>query len=98
MLHCVTISSNKIAIDADIHKNNFGSRTTTLVISNEEMNNTKKVKFLEEPGLLRKGVYGTIESKAKEEIGGFLGMLLGTFGTSLLGNVFCQKSRKTCNY
>ena len=34
-----------------------------------------------------KGVTRTIENEAKEQKGGFLSMLLGTLGTSLLGNL-----------
>ena len=38
-------------IDAAIHKKMFGSRTTTLIISDEEMNDIMKiVKSLEESG------------------------------------------------
>ena len=52
--------------------------TTTLVISNEEKNNIMKiVEWLEESGLLIKGVGQTIKNKAKEQKGGFLRMLLG---------------------
>ena len=46
-----------LATDAVICKKMFGSGTTTLIISNEEINNiTKIVKSLEESGLLIKGV------------------------------------------
>ena len=52
------------------------------------MNNIKKiVKSLEESGLLIKGVNKAIKNEAKEQKGGFLGMLLGTLGASLLGNL-----------
>ena len=41
------------ATDTSIHKKNFGSGFTTLIISNEEMNDIMKmVKSLEESGLL----------------------------------------------
>ena len=62
--------------DAKIHKKMFGSgrpsdlgpRTTTLIISNEEMNNiTKIVESLEESGLLIKGVSRTIKNEAKNK-------------------------------
>ena len=80
------------ATDAAIHKKLFGSGVTTLVISNEEMNNTMKmVKLLEESGLLIKGISKTIKNKAKEQKGGFLGMLLGTLEASLLGNLLTGK-------
>ena len=44
----------------------------------------KIVKNFEELGLLIKGVSGTIENEAKEQKGGFLDMLIGTLGASLL--------------
>ena len=37
-------------------------------------------------GLLIKGVSETIQNEAKKQERGFLGMLLGTIGASLLGN------------
>ena len=49
------------------------------------------VKLLEEFGLLTKGVSQTIKNEAKEQIGGFLGMLLGTLGASFLGNLLTVK-------
>ena len=51
----------------------------------------KIVKSLEEPGLLIKGARETIENEAKERKGGFLGMLFGTLGTILLGNLLPGK-------
>ena len=70
----------------------FKSGTTTLVISNEEMNDIMKiVKSLEESGLLIKGVSETIKNEAKEQTGGFIIMLLGTLGASLLGNLLTGK-------
>ena len=47
----------------------------------------KKIKSLEESGLLIKGISETIKNEAKEQKGGFLGMLLGTLGASLLDNL-----------
>ena len=43
----------------------------------------KIVKSLEDSGLLLKGVDETVQNEAKEQKGGFLSMLLGTFGASL---------------
>ena len=58
------------------------------MFSNDEMNDiTKIVKSLEDSGVLLKGVSETIQHEAKEQRGGFLPMLLGTLGTSLLGNL-----------
>ena len=66
----------------------FGSDMTTLIISNEEMNDIMKItKSLEESWLLIKGVSETIKNEAKEQKGGFLGILLGTLGASLLENL-----------
>ena len=66
----------------------FRSFITTQIISNEERNDAiRRVKCLEESGLLIKGV------EAKEQNGGFLGMLLGTVGASLLGNLLTGKDK-----
>ena len=51
----------------------------------------KIVKSLEDSGLLLKGVSETIKKEAKEQKGGFLSMLLGKFGASLLGNMLAGK-------
>ena len=65
-----------------------GSDTTTLIISNEEMNDIMKItKSLEESWLLIKGVSETIKNEAKEQKGRFLRILLGTLGASLLENL-----------
>ena len=66
----------------------LGSGKTTLIISNDEMNDIIKiVKSLEDSGILLKGVSETIQHEVKEQRGGFLPMLLGTSGASLLGNL-----------
>ena len=76
------------ATDAAIHKKMFGSSTITLIISNEEMNDIMKTfKYLEESGLLIK----ILQNQAKEPKGGFLSMLLGTLGASLLVNLLTGK-------
>ena len=41
--------------------------------------------------LKNKAVSETIQNKAKEQTGGFLSMLLGTLGASLLGNILARK-------
>ena len=74
------------AADAGIHGKILGSGTTILIISTDEMEDIMKiVKYLEDSGLLLKGVSETIQNEAKEQKGGFLSMLLGIFGASLLG-------------
>ena len=45
------------------------------------------VKHFEESGLLNKVVSKTIQNEAKEEKVGFIDMLLGTEGASLLGKM-----------
>ena len=47
----------------------------------------KIIEALENSGILLKGVTKTIENETKEQRGGFLSMLLGTLGASLLGNL-----------
>ena len=54
-------------------------------------NTIKLVKSLEDSGLLLKGVSETVQNEAKEQKGGFLSMLLGTLGVSLLGNILIGK-------
>ena len=51
----------------------------------------KIVQALEDSNILLKGVTKTIKNEIKEQKGGFLSMLLGTLGTSLLGNVLTGK-------
>ena len=74
----------------------MGSGATTLTISNEEMNFTRKIiQALEDSNILLKGVTKTIKNKTKEQKTGFLSMLLGTLGmllgASLLGNLLAGK-------
>ena len=75
------------AIDGSIQKKN-DSGTTKLITENEDMNDIMKIiEALENSGILLKGVSKTIENETKEQKGGFLSMLLGTLGASLLGNL-----------
>ena len=65
------------AIDAGVQKKVYGSGTTTLVISSEEMNEIMKiVQALEDSNILMKGVTETIKNETIEQKGGFLSMLL----------------------
>ena len=75
--------------DVGMQKKTLGSgNMTTLIISNDEIEGIIKiVKSLEDSGLLLKGVTETVQNEAKEQKGGFLSMLLGTLGASLLGNL-----------
>ena len=54
----------------------------------------KIVKSFENSGVLLKGVSETIQNEAKEQRGGFLNMLLGTLGASLLGDMLFGKKGK----
>ena len=75
------------AIDGSIQKKIHGSGVK-LIIEQEDMNDIMKIiKALENSGILLKGVTKTIENETKEQKGGFLSMLLGTLGASLLGNL-----------
>ena len=49
------------------------------------------VKSLKDSGLFEDLVSETIQNEAKEQKGGFLSMLLGTLGASLLGNILTGK-------
>ena len=51
----------------------------------------KIVQSLEDSNILLKGITKTIENETKEQKGGFLDMLLGTLGASLLGNLLSGK-------
>ena len=85
------LSAAMSAIDGSIKKKMLGSGTTTLIISNDEMDGILKiVKSLENSGVLLKGVSETIQHEAKEQRRGFLSMLLGTLGASLLGDILSK--------
>ena len=51
----------------------------------------KSVQALEDSNMLLKGVTKTIENETKEQKEGFLSMLLGPLGASLLGNLLPAK-------
>ena len=51
----------------------------------------KIVQYLEDSELLLKGATEKIQNKTKEKKGGFLSMLLGTLGASLVGNMLAGK-------
>ena len=85
------ISAALSAIDGSIKKKMLGSRTATLIISNDEMDDILKiVQSLEDSNVLLKGVSETIQHEAKEQRGGFLSMLIGTLGASLLGDILSK--------
>ena len=68
--------------------------TTTLVISNDEINDIIKIeKSLEGSGLLSKVVTEMVQNEVKEQKEGFISMLLGTLGASLLGNLLTDRGK-----
>ena len=85
------------AADAGTHnkkkkRNKLGSGTTTLIISNEEMNDIMKIiQALKYSNVLLKGVTKTIKNETKEQKGTFLSLSLGTLGASLLGKLLSGK-------
>ena len=75
-------------VDAGNQRKIHGSGITTLIISNEEMNDIMQIaQALQDSNTLLKGITKTIENETKEREGRFLGMLLGTLRASLLGNM-----------
>ena len=79
------------AIDSGIQKKIRGDGIK-LIIEQEDMNDIIKIiEALENSGILLTGVTKTIENETKEQRGGFLSMLLGTLGASLLGNLLSGK-------
>ena len=80
-------------IDGSIQKRIHGSGATKgagvkLIIEQENMNDIMKIiKALENSGILLKGVWKAIKNEIKEQKGGFLSILLGILGASLLGNL-----------
>ena len=68
-----------------------GNNTTLIISSNEREDLIKIVKSLEDSGLLLKGVTEWVQNEIKNQKGGFLSMLLGTLGASLLGNLLTGK-------
>ena len=81
------------AVDGSIQKKIHGSGATKgagfkLIIEQEDMNGIMKIiEALENSGILLKGISKTIENETKEQKGRFLGILLGTLGAILLGNL-----------
>ena len=55
------------------------------------MKDIKIVKSLEDSDILMAVVGKTIQNEAQEEKGGFLSMLVGTLGASILGNILAGR-------
>ena len=68
----LVITAAASAIDAGIQKKIHDSGITTLIISNEEMNDIMKiVQALQDSNILLKGVTKTIKNETREQRGGF---------------------------
>ena len=85
--------AKSVLIPLGLHKKILGSghnhpSSTTLIISNDEMEDIIKiVKSIEDSDLLLKEGTETVRNEVKEQKARFLSMLLGTLGASLLGNI-----------
>ena len=72
----------------EVYEKKIHGSGVKLTIEEEDINDIIKIiETLENSGTLLKGVSKTIENETKEQRGGFLSMLLGTLGASLLGNL-----------
>ena len=99
ILASLGITAAALAIDSRIQKKRHGSGTATLIISNKEMNYIMKiVQVLEDSNILLNGVSKRIKNETKEQKRGFLSMLLGTLGASLLGNLLTGKGIVRAGY
>ena len=91
----LAIAAAASAIDVGIQKKMHVSGTTTLIISNKEMNGIMQiVQALEDSNVLLKGVTKKIENETKEQKGGFLGMLLATSGKGIFRAGYENKEGK----
>ena len=58
----------------------------------------KTVQALQDSNIPLKGLTKTMKNETKEQTGGFLGILLGTSGASLLGNLLAWKGMLRTGY
>ena len=90
-LDMLGLTAAALATDAATNKKILGSGNHTLIISNDDMQDLLKiVKSLEDSGILLNGITETEKKEVKEQKGGFLSMLLGTLGASLLGDLLTK--------
>ena len=83
----LSLTAAMSAIDGGMEKKIHGSGVK-LIIEQEDMKDIMKIiKALENSDILLKGVSKTIENETREQRRGFLSILLGTLGASLLGNL-----------
>ena len=86
------ITAAASAIDSGIQKKIHGFGATTLIISNEKMNDIMKiVQALEDSNILLKGVTKAVKNETREQRGGFLETLVGTLGSILLRDLLSGK-------
>ena len=86
------LTASASAADAGIHKKVLRLGNTTLIISNNEIEDIIEiVKSLKDSDLLLEGVTETVQNEVKEQKVGFLSMLLGILGANLLGNLLTGK-------
>ena len=95
-LKCVLIplglTAAASAADVRMHKKILGSGNTTLIISNNEIEDIIKiVKSFNDSGVLLTGAAWKVQNEVKEQKGQFLIMLLGTLGASLFRNIWVGK-------
>ena len=99
ILSPLEITAAASLIDAEIQEKMHGSGTTTLIVSNKEMNDIMKiVQALEDSNIFLKGVTKTIKNKTKEQKGGFLSRSSGTLEASFLGNIIAGKGIVKAGY
>ena len=95
------ITAAALPAHAKKYRKILGSGTTTLIISNKEIEHVIKIiKSLEDSGVLIKGVSETMQNEAKEQKSGILSMLLTTVDASLLGTgeMFLEKGVNRAGY
>ena len=81
------LTATMSGIDGSIQKKMHGSGGK-LIIEQEDLNDIIKIiEALENSGILLKRVTKRIQNETIEQRGGFLSILLGTLGASLLGNL-----------
>ena len=80
------LTATMSTIDGSIQRKIHGSGIK-LIIEEDMKDIMKIIEALGNSGILLKRVSKTIENENKEQRGGFLSMLLGTLGASLLGNL-----------
>ena len=91
-LSMLGLTASASATNTTINQKILGSGNhATLIISNDDMKNLLKIiKSLEDSGILLDGVTETVKDEVKEQKDGFLSMLLGTLGVSLVGDLLTK--------